>query len=251
MCFLPDKWLQHFSATGRRVRSVWISGKPKNVTSQTPAGLSFELWSLTEEKVGFSGTLSDGPAKKGRDWEKPGGYYGRKALCMCLCVSVCMRGREKRNKGRGWGLKWHRICSFSNSFLLPHRHQVISFLATVGYKAFLNVIQRGCEGLRLVCGLQGLLQEVLYQRREEIDSRTSGEQWRWHGITNRYEKAPTWGQGQGSWCGRLHLSRPVSLLLSSPTIPPHPSFPFSAAILWNAKQSGQSPHLGFPLETAN
>lgn len=235
MCFLPDKWLQHFSATGRRVRSVWISGKPKNVTSQTPAGLSFELWSLTEEKVGFSGTLSDGPAKKGRDWEKPGGYYGRKALCMCLCVSVCMRGREKRNKGRGWGSKWHRICSFSNSFLLPHRHQVISFLATVGYKAFLNVIQRGCEGLRLVCGLQGLLQEVLYQRREEIDSRTSGEQWRWHGITNRYEKAPTWGQGQGSWCGRLHLSRPVSLLLSSPTIPPHPSFPFSAAILWNAK----------------
>lgn len=143
MCFLPDKWLQHFSATGRRVRSVWISGKPKNVTSQTPAGLSFELWSLTEEKVGFSGTLSDGPAKKGRDWEKPGGYYGRKALCMCLCVSVCMRGREKRNKGRGWGSKWHRICSFSNSFLLPHRHQVISFLATVGYKAFLNVIQRG------------------------------------------------------------------------------------------------------------
>lgn len=195
MCFLPDKWLQHFSATGRRVRSVWISGKPKNVTSQTPAGLSFELWSLTEEKVGFSGTLSDGPAKKGRDWEKPGGYYGRKGLCMCLCVSVCMRGREKRNKGRGWGSKWHRICSFSNSFLLPHRHKVISFLATVGYKAFLNVIQRGCEGLRLVCGLQGLLQEVLYQRREEIDSRTSGEQWRWHGITNRYEKAPTWGQG--------------------------------------------------------
>lgn len=39
-----------------------------------------------------------------------------------------------------------------------------------------------------------------------------------------------------------------SLLLSytlAHAIPPHPSFPLSADILWNAKQSGQSPHLGF------
>lgn len=35
---------------------------------------------------------------------------------------------------------------------------------------------------------------------------------------------------------------------SSRTIPPHPPFPFSADILWNPKQSGRGPHLGFLLE---
>lgn len=42
---------------------------------------------------------------------------------------------------------------------------------------FLNDKQRGYEGLRLVYKLRGLLQEVLYQRWEEIDSQTSWEQW--------------------------------------------------------------------------
>lgn len=41
---------------------------------------------------------------------------------------------------------------------------------------YLNEKQRGCKGLRLVCSLQGLLQEVLHHRWEEIDSQTSREQ---------------------------------------------------------------------------
>lgn len=96
-------------------------------------------------------------------------------MSVCKCV-YAWEGEAEQGKGVGVEMAPHMLVFKLLSF--THRHKVISFLATVGYKAFLNVIQRGCEGLRLVCGLQGLLQEVLYQRREEIDSRTSGEQWR-------------------------------------------------------------------------
>lgn len=183
--------------------------------------LCFELWSLTEEKVGFSGTVSDGPAKS---MGKAGLLLRQKGVCV-----------KKGEGGRHGTTRFH--------FPTPVFHPPL----------LTNEGQTECEGLRLVCRLAGgFLQEAPYQRRTEIDSGTSWEQWRWHGITNRYEKALTRGTGvRLSMWQALTLYQPVPLvLLSTPAIPPHPSFPFSAYMLWNAKQSGQSPHLGFPLKTS-
>lgn len=122
-------------------RSRRISRKPKNVTPHTTtAGLSLQLWSPTEEKVGFSGTVSDGRGKKvgaGKSQAKG--------------IVKCKREGEERGRRGGHGTTHSH---FSTPLFEPPNPK--SFLSwQLPARKLFSHRDEGCEGLRLVCSLSG------------------------------------------------------------------------------------------------
>lgn len=198
-------------------------------------GLSFELWSPAEEKVGFSSTVSDRLVKRKKkkvgNWEKPGQWLRPKGLYLCA-------GVRRRRRPRGYDtMRSYFFFSLPSGFLLspPVQKPKSHFFFGICPRWKLPSMRNWGHVLE---SLRGLSQGSTVP--EEIHSRTSREQWRRHGITKRYEKALT-----RRWGSALMLRQGQFLSGSSRTIPPHPPLPFSADVLWNPKQSGQGPHLGF------
>lgn len=122
-------------------------------------GLSFELWSPTEEKVGFSSTVSDRlvKGKKVGNWKKPGQWLRPRGLY--LCARVRRRGPRGYDTMRSYFFpapQW--LSSFTPS---PKTQKSFLFWHLPAIKAFLNEKPRACLGL----SPGAFCKEALYERR--------------------------------------------------------------------------------------